>query len=357
MTVRKRGGWMASAVLLLAVALQGCSPLYVLRAGYEEAKILSRRQPIARLVADSATPPATREKLRLVLEARSFAEDSLGLEAGKSYTTFSRLDSDTLALVVSAAYRDRFEPYTWWFPIVGRVPYKGYFSERKARAAMRELEEKGLDTYLRPTSAFSTLGWFNDPLVSPLLRYDSVSLGGTVIHELTHNTLYLPGQAMFNESFAEFVGTRGAIALFCGRYGEGSGECRQARAVWHDELIFGRFLSDLVRELEQLYSRADLEAAAKLRLREEIFARAQRAFAEQVRPQLQVATYASFTREPLNNATLLARRLYYHRLELFERLYQQTGDLRRTIQRVVEATEGAEDPYATVEALLAAPAG
>jgi predicted aminopeptidase len=348
---------MKKLALLAALALLGaCSPLYVIRAGYEEAKLLSRRESIAKLVRDSATAPELREKLRLVVRARSFAQDSLGLETGDSYTTFAKLDSDTLAMIVSAAYKDRFQPYTWWFPIIGRVPYKGYFSEKKARQAVADLEAKGFDTYLRPTTAFSTLGWFNDPLVSPLLRYDSVSLGSTVIHELLHNTVYLPGQTAFNESFAEFVGSRGAIQMFCGGAGEGSGDCRMARALWHDELLYGAFLSGMVSRLDTLYGRADLPSAEKVRLREEIFSRAQRTFADSVRPSFQVASYSSFSREPLNNAFLLAHRLYYNRLDLFEALYQrQGGKLRETVQAVLEATKGGGDPYAKVAALLRPP--
>ncbi|MDQ3389269.1 MAG: aminopeptidase, partial [Gemmatimonadota bacterium] len=115
-----------SALLLLFTA--GCSPLYILRAGYEEAKILSRRESIRELVADPATPAERRDKLALVLEARTFAERVLELRTGESYTTFSQLDSDTLALVLSAAHQDRFEARTWWFPIIGSVPYKGFFS-------------------------------------------------------------------------------------------------------------------------------------------------------------------------------------------------------------------------------------
>lgn len=339
--------------LLVLALLAGCSPLYVLRAGYEEAKILSRREPIARLVRDSTTPPAQRDKLSLVLEVREFAADSLELDVGKSYTTFSQLDSDTLALILSAARRDRFEAHTWWFPIVGHVPYKGFFSERKAREAMAELEREGFDTYLRPTSAFSTLGWFNDPLVSPLLRYDSVSLAATVVHEVFHNTLYLPGQAMFNESLAEFVGSRGAIQFLCGRFGEASPQCERARGAWADELVFGSFLSALVAELEALYAREDLSPEQKLELREEVFRRSQARFEREVRPQLRVSSYASFAREPLNNATLISRRLYYHRLELFEEVFRANdGDLRRTIERILEAVDDAEDPYAAVEGLL-----
>lgn len=341
-------------VIALSALATACSPFYVIRAGYEEAKILSRRQSIAELVRDTATPAETREKLRLVLRARAFAADSLALDVGDSYTTFSRLDSDTLAMIVSAAHRDRFEAYTWWFPIVGRVPYKGYFSLSKARAAVADLEAKGLDTYLRPTSAFSTLGWFNDPLVSPLLRYDSVSLASTVIHELTHNTLYLPGQAGFNESFAEFVGGRGAVELFCGGEGRGTPECSRATGLWADELIFGGYLSDLVAQLEALYADSSIALPEKLRTREEIFRRSQQVFSDSVRPRFQVANYASFGRDPLNNATLISRRLYYQRLDLFDALYTRAGrgSLRRTIQLVLDATEDSEDPFGAVERIV-----
>ncbi len=341
--------------LLLVVLLTGaCSPGYVLRAGYEEAKILRRRQPITRMVADPRTPPAQRAKLALVLEARGFAQRELKLDVGDSYTTFSQLDSDTLALVLSAAHRDRFAPHTWWFPIVGRVPYKGFFSEEKARREIAKLEQRGLDTYLRPTSAFSTLGWFNDPLVSPLLRYDSVSLANTVIHELFHNTLYVPGQAAFNESLANFVGGRGAIQFFCARDAR---LCEQARNEWHDEMLFGGFLSQVVGELEALYARRDLDRQGKLAAREEVFARARRLFAEGIRPRFRGRGVGSFERLPLNNATLISRRLYYQRLDLFERVFQRYGgNLQHTIAEIVRVARGSRDPYAEVEKLISATA-
>lgn len=343
----------AWAALLAVLTLAACSPTYVLRAGWEEAKILARRQSIEKLVANPATPPEKRGKLALVLEARAFAADSLGLEAKESYTTFSQLDSDTLALIVSAAHKDRFRMHTWWFPIVGRVPYKGFFSETKARREMEKLERAGFDTHLRPTSAFSTLGWFNDPMVSPLLRHDSVSLANTVIHEIFHNTFYASGQGAFNESLANFVGARGAIEFFCADEADVTRHCAQARAAWQDELRFGAFLDSLVSELEALYGREDLSREQKLAAREVAFARAQRRFAEEVRPRLQVQTFASFTRTPLNNATLASRRLYYHRLDLFERLHRQSGGpLRETVARIIAAAKGAEEPYAAVERLL-----
>jgi predicted aminopeptidase len=339
--------------LLLVVLATGCSPVYVLRAGWEEAKILSRRQPIDALVADPATPPATREKLALVLQARTYADRVLNLEVGQSYTTFSQLDSDTLVLVVTAARPDRFQAHTWWFPVVGNVPYKGFFSEARAREEIRRLDAQGLDTAMRPAAAFSTLGWFNDPLVSALLRYDDLSLVNTVIHELVHNTVFIPGQVAFNESFANFVGGRGAIDFYCSREGPGSPDCAAAETAWREQILFGAFLEALVAELEALYGREDLTRSQKVELRQGIFEAARHRYREEVRPQLRVSTFASFERAPLNNATLISRRLYYRRLDLFEAVHRELGiGLPATIATIIEAARGSDDPFAAVESLL-----
>src|SRR5919202_2484125 len=148
------------AALALAYLVLAPTGRYVARAAWEEAKILARRRPIVDLVKAPGTPPAVRQKLGLVLTARAFAEDSVGLRAGQSFTTYSQLRRDTLVLVLSGAYRDRLQPYTWWFPIVGRVPYKGFFDFAAARRASADMARRGFDVYLRPSSAFSTLGWF-----------------------------------------------------------------------------------------------------------------------------------------------------------------------------------------------------
>jgi predicted aminopeptidase len=343
-----------SVLLLLILVAGACSPAYVLRAGYEQAKILHRRQPITRLVDDPRTDSVTRAKLQLVLEARDFAANQLQLDVGQSYTTYSWVDSDTLLHVLSGSRKDAFEAHTWWFPIVGRVPYKGFFDARAAERERERLERRGLDTYLRPAGAFSTLGWFNDPLLSTLLRAPEVRLGNTVIHEVTHNTFYAPGQAQFNESFATFVGGRGAIEFFCGRDGEDAPRCRQARGEWHDDLLFGDFLTVLLDSLETLYAREDLTPEQKIEQRETIFGEAMRHFREELRPRFEVSTFASFEQLPLNNATLVGRRLYFHRLRLFDEVLERYGgDLPLTIEAIIAAARAnREDPYAGVEALL-----
>ncbi|MFO7261471.1 MAG: aminopeptidase [bacterium] len=350
-----RKSFLLLVLAAVAATLLTCSPVYVLRAGIEEARILRRRTPIEDIIRDPATDAERRRKLELVLQARSFAANALGLDVGGSYTTYSWVDRDTLALVLSAARKDRFEQKTWWFPIVGHVPYKGYFNPKSALAAAEELEREGYDTYVRPTSAFSTLGWFDDPLLSTLLRADDVDLVSTVIHELAHNTLFVPSQVAFNESFASFVGDRGAIAFFCGIEGDDGRRCRIAQDRWADNLLFASFLQDLIARLEELYARTDLPRDSILARREVIFQDARDRFRTEIQPAFRSYTFSSFLTTPLNNATLIARRLYYDRLHLFEAAFERHGrDLPATI-RAIAAAAAAEraDPYGALDRMTA----
>ena len=134
-------GVLAGIALLTAATPMG---RYLARGAVAEAKILAHRQSIAKLVADSTTPPAVRAKLQLVLEARAFAVDSLGLPAKDSFTQYTKLEHDTLVLVLSGAYRDELRPVTWWFPVVGRVPYRGFFDFAEAKKAETELADAGI---------------------------------------------------------------------------------------------------------------------------------------------------------------------------------------------------------------------
>ena len=274
--------------------------------------------------------------------------EGLGLDVGDSYTSFTKLDSDTLAHILSAARRDRLEFRTWWFPVVGRFPYKGFFELDDALAAQRKLDAEGWDTYLRPTAAFSTLGWFADPLLSTLLHQDEVDLVETILHELSHNHLFVSGQGIFNESFATFVGRVGAAEFFCTRPGDGSHtvKCGRARARWRDEVRFSRFLDGMIDELRALYGRADLGSEQKISRRDEVFAGALRRFREEVQPTFESATFSSFLSIPLNNATLLARMVYYHRLYDFDALLEQTGgDLRASIAALAAGAADVDDPF------------
>ncbi|MSR22085.1 MAG: hypothetical protein EXR92_00755 [Gemmatimonadetes bacterium] len=338
------------AVILAALLpLVGCSPFYVIRAGWAQASILSSRVPLLEVMADTTVDLATRTRLRLVWDARVYAIETLGFQnAGDSYTSLARLQSDTLALVLSGAYRDRLESRTWWFPIVGRVPYRAYFSVESAESAERALEEEGFDTYLRPTSAFSTLGWFADPLYSSLLRQDDVGLVESVIHELAHNHLYVPGQGRFNESFANFIGYTASIEFFCGRDGGGTNtvKCARARDRWEDAMDVSRFIDALETRIRELYARTDLAPDTLLADREQIYVEAQASFQSTVQPALRASSYAYFGDQPMNNATFLARGLYYHRLPDFNDLWKEwEGTFAEMLAWIREEATGLEDPY------------
>jgi len=328
--MRRRGRRAAALVLFAALGLplSGCATGYLMRAAYEEARLLYRREPIDALLARGDLDATTRSKLELVLAVRRFAADELGLRVGGSYTTFARVDGGQVVHVVSAAPRDRLTPYTWWFPIVGRVPYRGYFERADADELAAALQRDGYDTLVRPAVAFSTLGWFDDPLPSTLLRDDEARLAETVIHELTHNTLYVPNAAAFNESFATFVGLRGAERFFAARGDAARANRCAARAA--DALTFSRILAGTVARLDAAYASGIGEVA-----REALFAAVQRDASQQ---QWLTDDYAGFWRRPLNNAIIVHDRVYADRLDVFDDVYAaQGGDLRRTVAFFVRA--------------------
>ncbi|HEX5435931.1 MAG TPA: aminopeptidase [Gemmatimonadaceae bacterium] len=339
--------WVLGTVVVLVALFLIVTPIgrYLAQAAWAEGKILAARRPIVGMVTDSTVNPAVRDKLQLVLAARAFAVDSVGLRARTSFTTYSRVTHDTLVLVLAGAYRDRLVPYTWWFPIVGRVPYKGYFDFAAAHEAAQALERRGYDAYLRPSPAFSTLGWFNDPLLSTTLGGDSVSLANTVIHELTHNTFYASGQAVFNESFANFVGARGAEWFFAAR-GD-SGNAAFSAAEWSDQRTMGRFWDALYGALDSAFHAHPSSRPARLAARDTIYARAQMLFADSVLPSLKTVHPRAGSQLRLNNAVLLARRIYRTRLDLFDAVYADEGfDLRRTVREVIAlAKSRPDDPY------------
>lgn len=323
---------------------------YLVRAAWEEGKILRGRRSISALVRDPATDEVTRGKLQLVLEVRAFAVDSLGLPAKDAFTRYTKLDSDTLVLVLSGAARDTLAPVTWWFPVVGRVPYKGFFKVADAQREERRLSGRGFDTYLRPAPAFSTLGFFNDPLLSTTLSADSADVANTVVHELTHNLYYAPGAADFNESFASFVGARGASAFFRARGDTTNGSRSERR--WEDQKRLGAFWTRVKDSLEAAYAAhpgAD-GRTARIAARDSVYAWARRQLVDSVGPQLTTYPPGYASRVRLDNAALLARRVYMSDLARFDDAWEREGrDLRRTIARIVAAHEvrrrsGATEP-------------
>ncbi|HEX2249481.1 MAG TPA: aminopeptidase [Gemmatimonadales bacterium] len=305
---------------------------YITRAGFEETRILKSRQPISRMVRDASVDPAVRRSLSLVLQARDYAA-RLGLQAKETYTTYADVGRDTLLLVLQAAPKDCICPHTWKYPIVGRIPYKGFFDTEAARREAARFDARGYDTYLRPSSAFSTLGWFNDPLLSTALTRDSVELVATVFHEIAHNTLYVKSATPFNESFAHMVGYRAAEAFF--RERGDTARAQHAANRWHDEVVLGDYYAALVARLESLYAEKP-DAAALEAGRREVAAWARSQLQGPVGNRLRTFRIGRLTERPINNAQLIGARIYRTRLDLFQQWYEQHG---RDIGQSVRALE------------------
>jgi predicted aminopeptidase len=362
-----------AATLSFLVGCGGCSPTYILRSGFEEARILLARQSIDALLERPELDADTRAKLELVMAVRRFAADSLGLDVGEAYASYSIVPPGALLQVVSAAERTRLVPYTWWFPIVGDVDYKGYFELPDAEAEAKRLQGEGYDTYVRPSIAFSTLGWFDDPVLSSWLRSDPVRIAELLIHELLHRTWYVSGETAFNESLASFVGHVGAIEFFRAHDGPDAPTTRRAEQAWQDALRDARLWATAVAELKVLYATATRDGRPLdevLAEREVVFARlrtnaaAAAAAAAATAPPAQLPTPTpaptpgeggaspapSPTRRPvtLNNAVILANYAYMRDLSAFDRIHAATGDLRATIARLRAITEDAKDPFAAV---------
>jgi predicted aminopeptidase len=259
----------------------------------------------------------------------------LELDAGKSFTQFTQLDRDTLVLVLSASPRDQLRQHTWWFPVVGRLPYKGYFDYARARDEAKKMADGGYDVNLRPAAAFSTLGWFNDPVLSTTLAADSIDLIDTVIHELTHNTFFASGQAVFNESFANFVGARGSAFFFRTRGDTAS--ANEAYVRWQDQQVLGQYWAKLYRELDSVFKAHPDDKARRLQLRDSVYASARRTMVDSLARELKGVPVQYLERVRLDNAALLGRRVYATDLEVFDSILElENGDLKRAVKRVIE---------------------
>lgn len=315
---------------------------YLSRAAIEESRILSGRIPITRLARDTTAPDSVRAMAKLVVDVRSFAA-RLGLQAGETYTSYSDVGRDTLLLVLTASPKNCLCPVTWRYPIAGRVPYKGFFNFAEGKRAASDYAVQGYDVNLRPSAAFSTLGWFNDPLLSTALTRDSVELASLVFHEIAHNTIWVKGATDFNESFAQWVGYRATEQFFLSR-GDTALSFRAADR-WHDEQILGEYYGLLLGKLDSLYARK-LPTAQNDSGRAAVARWSADTLAGPLGQSLRTIRVARFTERPINNAALLGVRLYRTELPLFDAWDDAyRGDLVRalyTLGALLEDAKGGE---------------
>ncbi|MBI2899599.1 MAG: aminopeptidase [Planctomycetes bacterium] len=324
----------------LPLLLSGC---YIIRQGCGQLDILLHRRNVDEVLAGPAPEPE-KEKLKLVLEAKAFGERVLALEPTDNYTTFFDTRGKPVSYAVTACRKDRFEPYTWWFPIVGTIPYKGFFRREDAVEEARDLEAEGYDVNVGVVGAYSTLGWFSDPIFSSMLRQSEEELVDLILHELTHSTVYAKGHGDFNESLAGFVGREGALDFARRRWGERSEISRRAVDRFADEDRIDRFMQDLFRELDAYYRSRPANVLAG---RAEIWAKARERLHE-VQKELKVERYDWLLKVEVNNAVVLGRRRY-GRTDLFRKHFEAVGgDWPKFFERM-RAIAAMPDPIRALE--------
>ncbi len=334
-----------SSCLLLA----SCQVGYLINNAYHQGRLLKRAVPIESVLKDETVSADIKKKLTLAQEAKVFAESTLGLKHTKNYSTFVQLEGPYVTYVVSAAPKNELTYYTWWFPIVGSVPYKGYFKAEQAKDLAEELKQKNYDTYVRGVSAFSTLGWFRDPVLSSMTSYQDIDLVNTIIHETVHATLYISSNANFNERLATFLGDLGTKMFYQQKNKELSQQVAQHLSDEdEDQKLFSQFISQEIKKLEEWYAQHKNDADL-LTTREEQFTKIKQNFSQLVKPKLKTARYKAFSESEINNARLLGFKLYVNDLEDFEKL---SGHFKGDFAKILEyckSLEKEENPEQTLK--------
>jgi predicted aminopeptidase len=328
--------------LVLLFLLSGC---YVTRLAVHQNDLFNSRRPLSAVIDDPETSEKLRERLKNARRVIRFAARQ-GLNTEGAYRYFVDTREPVVSYIVQAALPDRLESRTWWFPIVGRVPYLGFFTKPERDAESATLRAEGLDVHEGAASAFSSLGWFEDPLFSSMVARNEGDLAHLLLHELTHRTYWSPGSVQFNENLAEYCGLELA-KLYLNEVGAPEDIAKFAQKA-ADRRLFKTWLEALRKELEALYAKAPKDVLAQ---KAAIFAKYQKA---PLRPKFAYADYVKD--EDWNNATVLANSLYLPDTEVFAKAHAclrkpRLIDFLTELHRLTDDAGG--DPFKALDAMCA----
>ena len=336
------------AVPLLALLLGGCSTIdYYAHLGQGQWQLLHARQPVERILQDPATDPDLARRLALSQQARDFASTHLQLPENRSYRLYADLGRPFVVWNLFATPEFSLEPELHCFPIAGCVAYRGYYQQGRARGAAALLRQQGLDTYIGGVEAYSTLGWFDDPLLNTMLRWSDERFIAVIFHELAHQQYYLPGDTAFNESFATFVEREGLRQWHAAR-----GETPPASDD-HQRQQFVELVLASRERLKQLYA-SDLPEQAMRAAKQAEFERLRRDYRAMRQQWGGQGRYDAWIESPLNNAKLLPFGLYDQWVPAFAALFEQHGRDWRAFYAAVAALGQLPEAYrrARLESLL-----
>ncbi len=282
-------------------------------------QIMAARKNVGTLIQDPATPETLRAKLASADAIRRFATDELALPDNSSYRSYVDIGREAVTWAVFAAPQFSLTPRTWCFPVFGCVAYKGYFDRKAAAETAGELQREGLDVYVTGVTAYSTLGWSSDPLLSTMLRQDDTSVASLVFHELAHQRIYVNDDSAFNEAFAVAVETTGVRKWL--RAGGNLAGLRRYEADRKRRADFLDLVSKTRKELRQVYGSARTPAqmaAAKAATIEKLRMRYRHM---RDRRWAGYRGYDGWFETPINNAKLAATAVYGEQVPAFLRLF------------------------------------
>ena len=245
--------------------------VYGIAQGRGQLEIVRNARPNEEALQDPNFPDSLKVNLRLVEGIKTFAFDSLGINFSKNYSKVYDQKGKELMFVVTACHPFKLEPKEWKFPLIGTFSYKGFFEEDKAIALQQELKKEGLDTNIRTAGGWSTLGWFEDPILSNMLYDSEADFAELLIHELTHGTLFVKDSVRFNENLATFIGIKGAERYLIEKYGNDNEALKSYRAQWNDRNLLSDHILRGAQFLDSVYNAFDdaLMEEEKLRIKQE----------------------------------------------------------------------------------------
>ena len=333
--------------LALSLPLHGCQFDYYWHLFRGQAHIFLNREPLKKVLTNPTLDAQRLEKLLFIEKLRAFATQRIGLENSTSYTCFFDTKGQPISWNLSASPPDRFDPHLWDFPLIGSVPYKGFFEKNRGLEERKILKARGMDVLLRPVSAYSTLGFFSDPILSTMLNYPYDRLAELILHELTHETIYAKGHTDFNESLATFVGQTGSLLFLAELYGPETPLIQQAQRRREDQVRFNDFMAKVVTSLDSLYS-LKLPSQKVLGDRKLVFNQAKKNF-RTIKAEFKIINYDGFLEWEVNNAHLLSYRRYHRDIESFHRLFNFKKQRLDLTLAALKLCQEAENPWVCLQ--------
>ena len=304
-------------------ALTGCESLsYYHQMMSGQIVILNKRQPIKQILAEPHIPTKLQEQLKLVQDIREFAKNELKLPVKNHYLSFVELDRPFVLWNVYATPEFSFRPKTWCYPIVGCTAYRGYFSKDDANDYVDKLKKKGYDVFIGGVAAYSTLGWFDDPVLSTFMNRSNIKLAALIFHELAHQLLYVENDTTFNESFATAVEQEGLRRWLVAKNNLASLSDYHIDFKRHQQFI--QLIMKYRKKLELLYVQ-DLSALNKRNAKASLFDKLRDEYSLLKQHWKGYTGYDSWFSHKLNNAQLLSISTYYDLLPVFLKLLQNNG--------------------------------